>query len=40
MYKFLDTLFNFSNKRKIDFEKGIVWGILSFLICLLLASLI
>ena len=40
MYKFLDLLFNFSDKRKIDFNKGIVWGVLGFLFALLLCKLI
>ena len=38
MYKILDTLFNFSDKRKIDFNKGIVWGVLGFLFALLLCK--
>jgi hypothetical protein len=38
MHKFLDLLFNFSDKRKIDFNKGLVWGILGFLFALLLCK--
>jgi hypothetical protein len=38
MYKILDTLFNFSNKEKIQFEKAIVWGILGFLFALLICK--
>jgi hypothetical protein len=40
MYKLLDILFNFSDKRKIDFNKGIALGVLVFLFALLLCKLI
>ena len=39
MHKFLDILFNFSDKRKIDFEKGVVWGVLIFLLSLLFVGI-
>lgn len=34
MYKFLDTLFNFKSGKKIDFDKGIYWGIITFILLL------
>jgi hypothetical protein len=40
MYKILDILFNFNSGKKIDFEKGIYWGIIIFIFLLLLFSYI
>jgi hypothetical protein len=39
MYKFLDWLFNF-NTKKIDIEKSILWGLLLFPLCFLIAKII
>ena len=38
MHKLLDLLFNFSDKRKIDFNKGVALGVLVFLFALLLCK--
>jgi len=38
MYKILDTLFNFNSNKKIDFEKGVYWGIITFISLLLFFS--
>ena len=32
MYKFFDLLLNFSDKKKIDFNKGTLWGVIIFLL--------
>ena len=38
MNKLLNTLLNFSENKKIDFEKGIYWGIIIFLVCVCVLS--
>lgn len=38
MNKLLNTLLNFSENKKIDFEKAIYWGIIVFLACVCVIS--
>jgi hypothetical protein len=38
MNKLLNTIFNFSENKKIDFEKGIYWGIIVFLFFMYIIS--
>jgi len=40
MYKFLDLIFNFNTKKKINFERGIFWGFAIFFLTLVLLELL
>jgi len=38
MNKLLNTILNFSENKKIDFEKGVYWGIIVFLLFICIIS--
>lgn len=40
MYKFIELIFNFSTKRKTNFERNIFWGLAIFFMILVSLELI
>lgn len=38
MYKLLNTLFNFNSNKKIDFNKGFYWGIITSILILIISK--